>query len=213
MTSNKIVIHLISTLDRKEWHPLWEHCYQIWLTSPYSIKLWGIEEINKELINDDPNFLNILNTLPEIYKIDYVRYHILENYGGAYFDLDIEIVKDFLYMLNPNKIYLMGGRLNEYVSNSIMINLSPTKIIRDWVWASLKSKCKFNILNNLKDAQIPNNVINLAGPIFLSNFFSLLPKDLKKNNIEYELLSPKHFDSLTNEISFCRHYNLATWEK
>ena len=210
-----MVVHLIAAgklENPNKWPELWHHCYNIWKSSPYEIKLWGDKDIDQLLKEDDEEFFNILNNLPPIYKWDYVRYLILEKFGGAYFDMDIEIVRDFLPLLHPEKIYFMGGKINEYVQNSIMISLTPKTQTRFWVWQSLKNTSKFNILNNIDKAKIEHYTLDLVGPLFLSKWLAQNSKYLEEMNIKYELLSHHHFCSLTNEVSFARHHHASLWQ-
>lgn len=210
-----MIIHLIAAgklEDPIHWPEIWHKCYNIWKSSPYEIKLWKNKDIDNLLKEDDEEFFNTLNSLPPVYKWDYVRYLILETYGGAYFDMDVEIVRDFLPHLNPQKIYFMGGKINEYVQNSIMINLLPKGQERFFMWQAIKNTCKFTILNNIDEAKKEENTIVMAGPLFLSKWLAQNSKFLKDLRVEYELLSHHHFSSLTNEISFSRHHHTALWE-
>jgi mannosyltransferase OCH1-like enzyme len=204
-----MLIHLIAAgrlENPSDWPELWNHCYNIWKSSPYQIKLWDTKNIDDLLKEDDEDFFNILNTLNPIYKWDYVRFVILEKFGGAYFDLDIEIIRDFIYMLNPQKIYMMEGTNGSLVENSIMI--SSNHINDSVMWSRLKDYSKFQILNNLEDCKINFKVINYAGGNLISNYFS---KYLSNFDIKYEILSYPQFASLTNEISFSRHHQTSYW--
>lgn len=203
---NPPLIHLLAPKDQTKWPGIWHKCYDIWKSSPYKIKMWHDEDIDQLLKEDDLDFFNVINTFHKIYKIDYVRYVILEKFGGAYFDMDLEIVKDFIPLLNPQRIYLMEGRLNEYVQNSIMINLKPSYNNSFFVWGGLKNISKKNILNNTNLSKEKNNVSKLVGPLALSNFISSFSKQ-----IDYELLSYHHFASLTSEICFTKHHHTSVW--
>ena len=117
-----MLIHLIAPKDQTKWLEVWHHCYNIWKSTPYKIKMWHDEDVDQLLKEDDEEFFDILNTLSPIYKFDYVRYLILEKFGGAYFDMDVELIINFIPLLNPNKIYLSEGENNCLISNHIMIS-------------------------------------------------------------------------------------------
>jgi mannosyltransferase OCH1-like enzyme len=203
-----MTIHLISTLPKNQWPPIWKTCYNIWKNSSYTIKLWGAEEIDKELKEDDSEFYEVLKTIPDIYSIDYVRYIILEKYGGAYFDLDVEIVNNFIHLLNPNIAYFAEGDIGEYAQNSIIISN------RDNIfWNRLKLFTKFKILNNLdQDLTISNNVLKISGPLSLSEFL-LKFKDKFLPETKVELLSIHHFGNPDSSLCFAKHHRTNTWQR
>ena len=55
-----MTIHLIAAgrlENPSDWPELWYHCYNIWKSSPYQIKLWGTKDIDTLLKEDDEDFL------------------------------------------------------------------------------------------------------------------------------------------------------------
>jgi mannosyltransferase OCH1-like enzyme len=195
-----MIIHLLAPDDKSKWDEVWHQCYNKWKISPYEIKLWNDEDIDQLLIEDDKEFFDILNTLHPIYKFDYVRYIILEKFGGAYFDMDVEIIIDFIPLLDPKQIYIMEGRRDEFLQNSIMI--SPPEYL---VWDSVKKYCKFNVLNNLEKCKSSDFwVVYMVGPIALSNYFS-------RFSPPFEMLSYHHFHNPESTLSFSKHYSTSVW--
>ena len=146
-----MTIHLIAAGDLENpnnWPKIWSKCYNIWKSSPYKIKLWGDKDINNLLIEDDEGFFkDYLSNLKPIFKWDYVRPLILKKFGGAYFDMDIEIFFDFLPQLNPNVVYIMGGHKEidkkNIVENSIMI--SYPNLYNNQFFHDLQQYFKYNI--------------------------------------------------------------------
>ena len=202
-----MVIHLIAPKDQSKWSKKWHYCYKSWKYCPYEIKMWHDENIDQLLREDDEEFFNTLSSLPSIYKWDYVRYIILEKFGGSYFDMDVEIIDpSFFKKLDPYKIYIMEGTNGSIVENSIIISCSSK--IDSIMWGRLKLYVKHTVLNNLKKCKLPINVINYVGPNILSEYFI---KYLPNFNINYEILSYPQFGSITNEISFTRHYQTSNW--
>ena len=209
-----MTIHLIAPKQQSEWSEIWVKCYNIWKKSPYKIKLWSdSEDIDNLLKEDDEEFFNIINKLPKIYKIDYVRYLILEKFGGAYLDLDIEIVNNFINLLHPNVTYISEGTSGNYLENSIMI--SPKEDINGTssvFFERIKDHCKDNILLNYeKCLQDTRQVLYTVGANALSKFTLKNKKFFP--NVQLDILSYEHFGSLTNSISFCRHYHIGSWTK
>ena len=204
-----MIIHLLAPKEQYTWHPIWGKCYSIWKTSPYEIKLWNDEDIDQLLKEDNEEFFNILNTLPPIYKFDYVRYVILEKFGGAYFDMDIEIIDpSFIPKLNPNKFYYMEGTLGTFIDNSLIISSKVPKYNQD-LFHRIKTYTKRLILNNL-DECTPFNVIKFVGPYALSDWVS---RYQSQTIVEYEILGQYQFSSPTNEVAYTRHHQTSVWNK
>ena len=199
-----MTIHLIAPKDQKKWPEIWHHCYNIWKTSPYEIRMWDDEDVDQLLKEDDEEFFNIINELNPIYKFDYVRYVILEKFGGGYFDMDVELTIDFIPLLDPNKIYISEGENNCLISNHIMI--SPPEFL---FWYNIKNYTKQKLIKNLskcKDSEFWT--IETVGPLALSNF-------LVKHQLgyQYTLLSTHQFSKVNSSLSFSKHHNSKSWTK
>jgi len=68
----------------KKLNPDWKHI------------LWLDSDVDELLKLDYPEILDMWNNFPnKFYKIDFVRYLILNKYGGIYLDLDEECIKPF----------------------------------------------------------------------------------------------------------------------
>jgi mannosyltransferase OCH1-like enzyme len=196
-----MLIHLLAPKDQTLWPKIWYKCYDIWKTSPYKIKMWYDEDIDQLLKEDDKEFFNsYLSKLDKIYKFDYVRYLILEKFGGAYFDMDIEIVRDFIFLLNKDVVYIMEGNRDEYLQNSIMISPPNNRL-----WTNIKYYCKWNVINHFEKCRSSNFwTVNTVGPLALSSYFS-------KFKPPFEMLSYHHFSTTTNTLSFSKHHNTISW--
>ena len=212
---NNLLIHLIAPKIKDKWHPIWEHCYKFWENSSYNVKLWDDEEIDQLLKEDDEEFFKIINVLPKIYKIDYVRYVILEKFGGAYFDMDVEVILDFLPLLDLKKIYIIESsyQTDEIVQNSIMISLDRTSNSTDF-WGVVKGYSKLKIIDNIKDCKkgkyckLPKGTITreVVGPIMLSEVYKIYAK---LYNIQ--LLSHLHFNRFPHDVKICHHHQTGWW--
>ena len=214
MQENNFLIHLIAPKNRNKWHPIWEHCFKFWENSSYNIKLWNDEEdIDSLLQEDDYDFFSKLNSLDKIFKLDYVRYLILKKFGGAYFDMDVEINLDFLHLLDPKKIYIVQSHsLDEIVQNSIMIGLDPTSQ-SSFFWESVKNYSKSKIISSFKNCKdlfykLPHgtNVRETVGPIMLSEAYKAY------ENENFQLLSHLHFNNTFHDIKICHHHQTGIWD-
>jgi mannosyltransferase OCH1-like enzyme len=210
---NNLLIHLIAPKNKDKWHPIWKHCYKFWENSNYNIKLWNDEDIDQLLKEDDKEFYEILNTLPNIFKFDYIRYIILEKFGGAYFDMDVEVIRDFLPLLNLKKIYIVESshQKDEYVQNSIMISLEKTWI-SSYFWNAVKKHSKFKVKTNIENcknyfSKLPGgtNVRETVGPIMLSEVYKAY------SNSNFQLLSHLHFNNTPHDIKICNHHQTGNW--
>ena len=203
-----MIIHLLAPKNKTQWSDIWHHCYNIWKSSPYEIKMWHDEDVDNLIKEDNKDFFDIIDTLPSIYKWDYVRYIILEKFSGAYFDMDVEILKDFFPILNPNKVYIMEGIGGTLVENSIMIDsLSPSPKF----WNRFKMFTQRKIMENLNKCQDPYNVLHYAGPWMMTELLSK-HQQWKKDH-HYSLLGFEQFANPNNEISFSKHYQTSYWIK
>jgi mannosyltransferase OCH1-like enzyme len=208
-----MTIHLITAgkyENPDSWPPMWKHCYKSWEKCPYPIKKWNNRDINKLLREDDIEFSKLLDNLPPIYKWDYVRYIIFEKFGGAYFDMDIEIIdSSFFKKLKKDKIYLMEGTSGTHVENSIII--SPFNKRNSEYWNRIKNQSKNNITLNQKECKDALNVVRFAGPMVISNFF--IDHYISTSYQPYEILGYQQFGSKTNTISYTRHYQTSYWNQ
>jgi mannosyltransferase OCH1-like enzyme len=195
--------------NQEDWPEIWNKCFDSWFKTNYDICLWNDEGVDNLLIEDDKEFLKILNTLPPIYKFDYVRYLILEKYGGAYIDMDVELIEDFFHRLNPEKIYLMDGTRGTYLENSIMI--SPQNDINCKIWKDMKTFSKNIIIQNFKECSDYYNSIWTSGPGSLSTYFiKHLDQDLPIRSY-FDILAWEHFSNPNGTLNFTKHYHISAW--
>jgi mannosyltransferase OCH1-like enzyme len=213
---NDITIHLFAPKDKNKWHPVWKHCYKFWENSNYKVILWDDESIDKLLQEDDNIFFEKINSLDKIFKLDYARYLILEKFGGAYFDMDVEVIIDFLPFLSPKPIYIVEAsyQVDEIVQNSIMISLEKTKDSTHF-WNHVREHSKYKIINNFEScknfySKLPCGTIvrETVGPIMLSNAYSSY-----HNIYNIQLLSHLHFNRYPHNFKVCIHHQVGTWVK
>tara|TARA_R110000803_G_C11902645_1_gene312286 strand:+ start:247 stop:882 length:636 start_codon:yes stop_codon:yes gene_type:complete len=209
-----MIIHLIAPKDKNKWPEIWHKCYEYWVNSSYQIKLWDDDQIDSLIKDDDLEFFNIINKLPKICKLDYFRPLVLEKYGGAYFDLDIEIIFDFLSVIDPNKIYIMGHPPFPSKKIKVQNSLFISPIQHSLFFHHLKNYFKYttkkysHIINEPYSHIMPGlNIGEIAGSIALSKFVKLYKKQLSF----IEILDHKYFNSNNNSINFCIHHSTQSW--
>jgi len=210
-----MLIHLSAPQDKSKWPDIWHQCYEYWIHSPYKIKLWNDKEIDLFLKKDDLEFFNLINKLPKICKLDYFRALVLEKYGGAYFDLDIEILLDFLPLVDPKKIYIMGHSpfplKKMKVQNSLIISSIENSLFFHHLKNYFKYTTKkyFNLTKEPYSHIIPGlNIGEIAGSIALSKFVKIYEKKFSF----IEILDYKYFNYSHNSIRFCIHHGTHNWE-
>lgn len=109
---------------------------------------------------------------------DYARLYALYNFGGIYFDTDIEVIKNFDELIENNDIYAFEKK--DVIMTGVMIAIKKSKIIEEFLM----------IYNNLK---------------FLNNdgTFNLLPNTYRLTEIlkEYGLICNNEKQTLKNNIA------------
>ena len=206
-----MTIHLIAAgklENPTSWPKIWSYCYDIWKASPFNIRMWHDKDIDQLLEEDDKEFFRFLSTLPPIYKWDYVRFVILEKFGGAYFDMDIEIIDpSFFQKLKPENLYIGGTYGSIGVENSIIITKNGYS--KDF-WNLLKIFIKTQIY----DLNKVNNIENVpykTGPIALSGFFLKILKSKPPSDNSIQILPWEMFGQRNQDLSYVTHHYSNTW--
>lgn len=103
-----------------------EKCKQ--LNPQYEFKIWGNDE-SLQLIADN-NHIEYWSSLTFICKLNFIKYLILDKFGGIYTDFDIEWNKSFQEIFNITSI--SSGILLSINNYSLMfIDNKPTYILDD----------------------------------------------------------------------------------
>ena len=206
-----MTIHLITAgkyQNQNNWPEIWDKCFNSLAKTKNDINIWDDEGIDKLLQEDDNEFYkHYLNKLAPVYKWDYVRYNILEHYGGAYMDMDIEIIQDFFPMLDKNKIYMMEGDIGELYNNCLMI--SPNNKKTQEVWRTIRLFVKQRIIDNFELCKDKYNVMRMVGPYALSEWFAKYFQEFTP--LKVGVLSKYHFSQVDSDISFSKHYQTSIW--
>ena len=203
-----MIVHFLAPDDKKIWPELWKKCLKSWNKYTCVVKIWNDKEIDDYLKCYDPEFYKIIDKLHKIFKLDYVRYVILENIGGVYADMDIELISPFIHQLDKNKIYIIGASSeDEYVQNSLMIS-PPSKF-----WSDYLLFCRQNIITNIETVSkyphikehIPGYIVRkTVGPIALSEF-------IQSNYYDSIEILPADLFNNSKNIRFTKHHQTGTW--
>lgn len=102
-----------------ELSPLHKRCIQSWKKHlpDYEIKEWGDQDIPSGI----PYLQSMLKAKEWAFVSDFMRHYVLNEYGGIYLDVDVEVVKSFNDLLD-NTVFLgfeAKNRLNTAVLGSV----------------------------------------------------------------------------------------------
>ena len=202
-----MILHFLAPEDKAKWSPKWHHCLDSWKKSHHRIKIWNDTEIDEFIKSYDPGFFQVLDTLHKIYKLDYVRGLILEKIGGAYIDMDVELISPFIHQIDTNKIYVIGASCaDEVVQNSLMIS-PPSEF-----WGRFLTFSRKRIFENLEavrafpdyDEKTKGTIVRkTVGPIALSEFI-----EQDTENIE---ILPADLFNWSQGICFTKHHHTGLW--
>tara|TARA_Y100000593_G_C4319186_1_gene342775 strand:- start:2988 stop:3599 length:612 start_codon:yes stop_codon:yes gene_type:complete len=119
----------------------------------WEYKLWT--EIPQDILDEDDKFIldDSKNKEPFI-KVDYLRYIILEKYGGMYVDLDITPNDKFTEIMNDDIIIGVWKSRNIKDDFKILVNNSVIKLSKEY--ASLLRKYCIDEYKNKLNIEIYN---------------------------------------------------------
>jgi hypothetical protein len=122
----------------------------------WEYKLWT--DIPKDILDEDDKFIldDSIDKEPFI-KVDYLRYIILEKYGGMYVDLDVTPKDKFIEIMNDDIIIGVWKSRNikdhhKLLVNNSVIKLSTehSKLLRKYCIDEYKNKLKIDIYKTWK---------------------------------------------------------------
>ena len=146
------------------------------------------------------------------YVADYVRCKALYEYGGIYFDTDMEVIKNMDSLLDNGLI--LG--LEDSTAPNAAIVIAPEKHNK-YIKKMLDDykKMKFNPTGNLFDIAIPNILVKLLEPYGLKrgyNKLQILNKDVYVYPREYFYpLDYEMKEPLFTENTYTIHHYTASW--
>ena len=195
----------------KSFPKLGKKCLESWkkYLPDYEIIKWSEDNVD---LNECPFIKEAYDNKKWAFVADYVRAKALKEYGGIYFDTDMEVIKNIDYLFNNNTFlgvedtgYVAVGVWYEKNANAIL----PTKLLE--VYQSMKS---FDI-NKTSDLAIPillSNVLDEYGFQKDETGMQILKHDICVYPREY--FYPYSYDRTNNvftENTCMIHYYDASW--
>ena len=185
-------------------------CIQSWKQKfpDWEFKLW-----NESNFTEQNEFLETMKILNKwgLYS-EYVRFWALKKYGGIYFDTDVEVLKDFKYLLSND--YFLGfekpGQVNIAVIGSIRNHPFNSIMLEYYENFKLNDEVKWSVnitgpkIRNFIDIDNKNEIIEFMSNSFIYpvDFFYPLP---------YEKADFLDKMSFVTSRSLAIHYWNATW--
>ena len=135
-------------------HPTWRY------------KLWTDEEALDLVATHYPQYLNMYIAYPSgIYRADFIRYCILDTYGGIYADLDFEAVQPLDDILNQNS-FIVG---HEPLPHTYLI-YDKAFLVSNAIIASVPGHPIWqHVFSELVDSKNISNLLYRTGPFMLNN--------------------------------------------
>lgn len=235
------VVRFIAPEDKDKWHiekdfedgelvgtrQLWHTCFKTWRDSSFHIELLNDSTDLDNLIRVSgyEDFFEILDKLPNIYKIDFSRYLLMYYKGGGYADMDIMVMTDFRHLIENDLIYLMGRGTSVQTS----MFFSPK---RHKFWGKVIKEAKSRIEKNfdkiIKATELYSNVRpfknsksdlrykrkyrELCGETVGAKTLKYVYDRYKGNDIR---ILPDNLFNLSHKNDFCftRHFCTGLWRR
>jgi len=181
----------------------------------YEYNLWDYDRILSFIENYYPWYKKMWLEYPkDVQRCDFARYLILYHYGGIYFDLDIEVTKDFRPILK-NQISFICGLENEGSICNAIIGASKRHPIFKRMLDTLEALGAHNTFDNEEDLCY---VFNTTGTRTLTKIINLY-KDGKEGIVrvvQREAFYPFFWNELNNHTkdypsSYAKHYWNSGW--
>lgn len=158
---------------------------------------------------------------------DYVRLQVLYNYGGIYFDTDVEVFKSFNDLIE-NKCFF-GFESNDYLTTAVMAceknNCVIGEFMRDYegrvfvkedgsldlstnVIVLTRILSKFGLMKNGKRQIINGSIVIYPQSYFSSNNFINIFGKYKKDIYAYHHCTASWYDTIQkkNKMNLLKHY-------
>ena len=185
-------------------------CMESWkkYLPDYEIKLW----------NEDNSNLNECVFIKEAYEnkkwafvADYVRTKAMYEYGGIYFDTDMEIIKPINELLDSETGFL-GVEDSHMIACGVWYEPKPKSYLAKKMLEFYKSQEYFEV-DNMYKISIPRVISSILNDFDSSNFET---QTLKHNEIIYKReyfypLSYNHQYNIFTENTCMIHYYDASW--
>lgn len=187
-------------------------CIKSWkkFLPDYKIIKWTEENVN---LNECIFIKEAYANKKWAFVADYVRTKALNEYGGIYFDTDMEVTKDISDLLESNKTFL-GVEDTGYVAVGVWYEREKKSFLSSELLKRYRSIKKFDI-NKMADMSIPKIVSEILEPYGLKKGgtkIQLLENDIKIYPRDYFYPYSFHRDNNVFSENTCMiHYYDASW--
>lgn len=212
------IIHQIGPEDNVKWHPVWKDCHKTWknIFLDYEIIFWNdSEDIDNFIKEKYPDKFNFYNQLPfHMMKMDFVRYAILNYYGGIYADLDVYCYENFYNDLT-GKICLIEPIIfadndHEMIMGCLMAS-QPQQVF----WQECMNTCQSLFFQSKIDSndvyEMSNQVLDITGPRLLNMVYNSSSQREDIQLLSKENYHPSPLDYHSGMKT--KHMKTITWGK
>lgn len=220
------IIHQTGPSNKSDWHPLWFKCQESWLkTFPdYEYKFWNDEEIDNLVEKNYPQYWDMYKNFPvHIMKIDFIRFCLMDLFGGIYADLDYFCYKNFSHLLIENCYVVENPFGNDPIENSLMCSVPNSLFFKKCLEKAFlrynevkeRDNSKLSLVRTISENKEYGKILrpylvfyitgtNLISTVYRehTNLVSTLP-GTTFNNLDYSY----------NENYYAKHIHTGTWGK
>ncbi len=164
---------------------------------------WDQTRIENFIKNEYSDYWNIYSKCDIlVQKLDVARYLILYHYGGCYMDMDMEILKDFKYLLKDNDELVFSLTKQLGYNNGILFSSKNNIFWLDFL-KDVDKKINLFKFDNMLNIQFS------TGPINFTSFINTNYKDYKIKSLPFKYLEPcetSYNTFITDEAYVINHY-------
>lgn len=189
-------------------------CIKSWkkFLPDYQIMLWSEKNVN---FNECEFIKGAYEKKKWAFVADYVRAKALKDYGGIYFDTDMEVIKNIDFLLNDNKTNtFLGMEDSGYVAVGVWYEKEPNSFLANELINRYKSIKKFDI-NNMTEFTIPkliSSILNKNKLKYSSNDIQYLDNKITIYPREYFYPYSYYWDEkIVTDNTYMIHYYDASW--
>ena len=208
------IIHQVFGLfgDELQDHPMFIECSAInelyCSENKFSYLRWDKDKCETLIQNCFPQYKQLWNDfIYPVQRADFIRYCILQKFGGIYVDMDVKIIKDLEPLLEQDHFFCCwDDDTRQLPYNAIMGASANLDIFNDIIKHTHDShyaKMKVEIYKQWKGRFI-----------FQTCGHYMLQRVLKKHNIKTQSLlkiNKKDKSIVSGETPYFEDYNLSTW--
>lgn len=204
------IIHQIAPEEKNLWHPVWDICHKSVnnVFNNFKLFLWNDkEDIDNFMATNYREYFDFYSSLPlHILKIDFVRYCILDYYGGIYIDMDVFVYKNFHPKLLEDSYILEPA---EFDGKTLILNCIMASQQNSDFFKFVINRCveNYEYYKTKSIQEINDNIGNITGPSFLYRCHLEYPKNVQL--LEIDLFHAPIYDF--NDSIISKHLKTKIW--